>query len=835
MGEAVSRAGLNRVRVEWVAAAFGLLTGVTMVYVPYEFGTSIFRLIYPYIRLMGTSFMVGSAAMLVALLYPTWPAWIGGVGRALFMGTLTLYWWKATVLGGVVTGVIVYPVMGAFLLVESLPRWRTQGLFTGFLLTTALAFGAFILVDPSWLGPGFYPVYRPVARPMGVLFLVGGALLGVGWWRSHTRLERGAVGMLTLLFGQLAFVAGYRGTWTGMQLYFVMTLGGALMLFLRRPPETSSVGWRLFRGVALVSVLPILAVGALASVFAQRAIERELRDKARQAVETEIARLEQTVTMARFLLLSQARDPVLLAMLRARDAEALRSRLRLLEFQPGPFDAAWVLDGAGRPLPAPSLPSDDTGNNFAFRDYFQGGQTPGEVYLSRPFRGVNQMPMVAFSTPVVLGEGQLDVLVGGMALPRMGREQASASRDYRVEIFDRRGGELLRATNQGGVLSRAPVISILDGAALTGTEGITEAVDASGRRLLIAHAQVPGTPWSVSVTAPLRQAFAAVTRLSAIVVLIALAAGAVALLLSRWVGRDVAQRLTALRDGFAALGTLRLDQPVPTRGDDELAQLTEGFNEMAARIERTQKELREAIDSRDQFMSMASHELRTPLTPLKATIELLLRQCRSGQELSPERLHGTLERLRRQVDRLTRLIGDMLDVSRLRSGRFSLRRAPMDLGALSREVVDRIAHARGELTAPISLELPDTPLVGVWDEQRLDQVLTNLVENAVRYSRPDKPIHVRVRLLDGGVLLEVEDQGIGVPAENLPHLFEPFYRAQNASAHHAGGLGLGLAICREIVERHGGRIHAESQGPGQGTRFSVFIPGQDVTAQVAGT
>jgi hypothetical protein len=128
VGEAVSRADLNRVRVEWVAAAFGLLTGVTMVYVPYEFGTSIFRHIYPYIRLMGTSFVVGSATMLVALLYPTWPAWIRGVGRALFLGTLALYWWKATVLGGVVTGVIVYPVMAVLLLIESLPRWRTRGL-----------------------------------------------------------------------------------------------------------------------------------------------------------------------------------------------------------------------------------------------------------------------------------------------------------------------------------------------------------------------------------------------------------------------------------------------------------------------------------------------------------------------------------------------------------------------------------------------------------------------------------------------------------------------------------------------------------------------------------
>ena len=123
------------------------------------------------------------------------------------------------------------------------------------------------------------------------------------------------------------------------------------------------------------------------------------------------------------------------------------------------------------------------------------------------------------------------------------------------------------------------------------------------------------------------------------------------------------------------------------------------------------------------------------------------------------------------------------------------------------------------------MELPGEPILGVWDDQRLDQLLTNLVENAVRYSPPDRPIHVRVRPEPDGVHLEVEDQGIGVPAESLPSLFEPFFRAQNASEHHAGGLGLGLAICREIVERHGGRIHAESPGPGQGTRFCVFLPG----------
>jgi len=828
VAEEVSRGALNPVRVEWIAAAFGLLTGITMVYVPYEFGTSIFRLIYPHIRLLGTVFMAGSAAMLIALLYPAWPSWVGRLGRTFFLGALAVYWWGVTVLAGGITGTLIYPVMVAALIAEALPRWRTRGFFPEFLLATALGFGGFILMDPPLLGPSFYAAYRPVARPLGVLFLVGGGLLAVGLARREARLSRIAVGLLAFLFGQMGLVAGWRASWTGLVLYSLIALGCGFLLFQRRW-ETSTVGWRLFRGVALASVLPILAVGGLASVVAQKAIERELRDKARQAVAAEVAWLEQTASMARFVLLAQTRDPFLQSVLTQGDNRALRTRLELLRSQPGPFDAAWVLDDEGQSVRA-TEPGGVVGN-FTHRDYFQQGRTEGQVYLSRPFLSAKQKPMVVFASPVKLEEGRQAILVAGMSLLRLGREPTLASRDYHVEIFDRRNGELLRETDRGDMLSRAPILSIVDEPTLSIAEGFIEAVDLEGRRMLVAHAPVPDTPWTVAVTAPLRQAFAPVTRLSALVVFIALTAGAFALLLSRWVGRDVAQRLTALRDGFAALGTRTLDQGVPAQGDDELAELTSGFNEMAARIERTQKELREAISSRDQFLSMASHELRTPLTPLKATIELMMRQSQLPQGASPEKQRATLERLRRQVDRLTRLIGDMLDVSRMQSGRFSLRRATMDLSALAREVVDRIEHARSERTAPILLELPDPPLIGQWDDQRLDQLLTNLVENAVRYSPPDKPIHVRLRPEGDGVLMEVEDQGIGVPAESLSDLFEPFFRAQNAAEHHAGGLGLGLAICREIVERHQGTIRAASAGAGQGTRFSVSLPrsGSDVS------
>ncbi|WP_415835079.1 sensor histidine kinase, partial [Corallococcus soli] len=206
---------------------------------------------------------------------------------------------------------------------------------------------------------------------------------------------------------------------------------------------------------------------------------------------------------------------------------------------------------------------------------------------------------------------------------------------------------------------------------------------------------------------------------------------------------------------------------------------------MAARIDRTQKELREAIAIRDQFLSMASHELRTPLTPLKATLDLLIRQSESGQELNPERRRATFSRLNRQVDRLTRLIGDMLDVSRLQSGRFTLTVAPMDLGTLAHEVVERIGSARPERQGLVSLEVPSSPLMGRWDEQRLDQLLTNLVENALRYSPPETPVRVRVVEEPGGVRVIVEDRGIGIPQESLSQLFTPFYRARNAAEHYA--------------------------------------------------
>ncbi|MDY7229166.1 ATP-binding protein [Hyalangium rubrum] len=814
---------LERVRVEWAAATFGLLVGVTMVYVPYEFVISLYQIIYPHIRLLGAVFLVSSATMVAAMLYPDWPSWVGWLGRGAFLGAIAVYWWTVTILPRGMTGALLYPLMVAGLLGETLPRWRDRGLFLPFLASLALAFGGLMLLDPRYFGQALFAALQPVVLPVGLLYLGGGLLLFIALVRRWCGLVRLAVGVLGVLFVYLGFVLASSRSWAGMEIYLVIAAECLLALVLRRMPQPSGVRWRLFRGMAFASVLPILGLGAIVSVLAQKAIERELRGNARQAVAAEVAWLEQTASMARAMLLTHSEDPAFLAGVRAREPIVMQSRVAMLEHQPGLFDAAWLLDSTGDPL-VPSFRLGPVHANLAHRDYFQLVQRDGQPSLSLPYINAVGLPFVAFAVPVDADLLRRDVLAGGISLVRLGLQPTLASRSYHVQLFDQRDGSLLRDTEHGDVLTRAKVLSLVGEGALSTPEGMTEAFDPSGRRLLIAHGQVPGAPWTVAVTTPLREAFAPVTRLSALVVGIAVLAGAIALLLSQWVGRDVAQRLEVLRDGFTGLGTLPLDHPVPARGDDELAQLTSGFNEMAARIDRTQKELREAIAIRDQFLSIASHELRTPLTPLKATVDLLLRKADAGQGLDPEKQRATLERLRRQVERLTRLVNDMLDVARIQSGRFSLKPSPVDLCALAREVVDRTQHAQRDRSAPIQLTLATESLVGQWDEQRLDQLLTNLIENAVRYSPPDAPIQVRVRPEGSGALLEVEDRGIGIPPENLSHLFMPFYRAPNAAKHYAGGLGLGLSICREIVERHHGTLRATSAGVGQGTCFSAFLP-----------
>jgi PAS domain S-box-containing protein len=226
-----------------------------------------------------------------------------------------------------------------------------------------------------------------------------------------------------------------------------------------------------------------------------------------------------------------------------------------------------------------------------------------------------------------------------------------------------------------------------------------------------------------------------------------------------------------------------------------------------------------ALKIRDQFLSIASHELRTPLTSLIGYTHMLRRTATQGTG-NTERM---TEKITRQALRLNTLIDQLLDVSRLRQGQFTIERQPVNVAALVAQVVDEFRTTLPPDTKhPIEFSRPTVPIIVAGDTQRLEQVIVNLLSNAVKYSPQGGPVHVRVILTATEMLLQVEDQGIGIPADAQARLFEPFYRANNVGPM-ASGFGLGLHIVGEIVQRHGGRIEVEST-EGEGSTFRVVLP-----------
>lgn len=226
-------------------------------------------------------------------------------------------------------------------------------------------------------------------------------------------------------------------------------------------------------------------------------------------------------------------------------------------------------------------------------------------------------------------------------------------------------------------------------------------------------------------------------------------------------------------------------------------------------------ELRQAVKVRDEFLSIASHELRTPLTTLTLQVDGLIHLLSSTSGMS-ERLLSRARTLRRQADRLESLVSGLLDVSRVDPGQLQLQPENVDLARVAKDVVERLTPERG---SPISLQV-NGPVVGYWDPLRLDQVLTNLLSNALKYGQ-GKPIDVSVQASATEVILAVRDQGFGIAPADRARIFERFERA--VSERHFGGLGLGLWIVRQIVDAVHGTIVCDSR-PGAGSTFTVVLP-----------
>ncbi|HKQ76795.1 MAG TPA: ATP-binding protein [Blastocatellia bacterium] len=242
------------------------------------------------------------------------------------------------------------------------------------------------------------------------------------------------------------------------------------------------------------------------------------------------------------------------------------------------------------------------------------------------------------------------------------------------------------------------------------------------------------------------------------------------------------------------------------------------FVDITARV-MAEESLREADQRKDEFLAMLAHELRNPLAPILNAISILNRP-----NLSDEQFEWSKGVIERQVGHLTRLVDDLLDVSRITQGKIILRKENLDLTKMVRRALETSRPLIDARKHQLTVSLPSETVRLRGDIMRLAQVLSNLLNNAAKYTDEGGAIWLTAEHVGDDVVLRVKDNGMGIPVEELPYVFDLFIQAGRSLDRAQGGLGIGLTLARSIVELHGGRIEALSEGPGQGSEFVIYLP-----------
>ncbi len=292
--------------------------------------------------------------------------------------------------------------------------------------------------------------------------------------------------------------------------------------------------------------------------------------------------------------------------------------------------------------------------------------------------------------------------------------------------------------------------------------------------------------------------------------------GSIALLLSLVLAFVIARWVAdPLQNLVAAARTVPADaaQPVETRGPQEVQELTRTFNAMVGRVQSSQKSQRD-------FVANVSHELKTPLTSIQGFSQAIL----DGTADTPEALHQAAEVIYNEAGRMHRMALDLLDLARLEAGTADLKMSPVDMKALLNGVMEKFTPMASRSAVNLKLDLASDLPIFMGDGDRLAQVFTNLVDNALKFTPRNGTVTLRAVPDKGEVQVSVSDTGRGISAEAIPHIFDRFYQADSSRAGgEKHGAGLGLAIVQEIVAAHGGRISVHST-EGRGTAFIVHLP-----------
>ena len=334
-----------------------------------------------------------------------------------------------------------------------------------------------------------------------------------------------------------------------------------------------------------------------------------------------------------------------------------------------------------------------------------------------------------------------------------------------------------------------------------------------------------GQPYAIEVTLSNPYTFRAqaLSNVTGLLAAIALFALGLSVVTASVLARRFTTPLRRLTEASRALAEGDLSQRVSAAevgaGSVELAELATQFNTMADRVEESVEMIRRDRDRSRDFLADVSHELRTPIAALRTFNELLKGQAGDDAEARVE----FLESGGQQIDRLDWLATNLLELSKLDSGLVLLELRPDDLRAAVEDAVEQAEGAAQKRGITLRLHLPDRPVRIRHDPQRIGQVVTNLVLNSIKFTRRGGSVDVSLEATDAGARIDVIDTGVGIDAEELPHIFERFYRGSQANEARGSGSGLGLAIVRSIVDMHGGAIAVESR-VGAGSRFIVTLP-----------
>ena len=273
-------------------------------------------------------------------------------------------------------------------------------------------------------------------------------------------------------------------------------------------------------------------------------------------------------------------------------------------------------------------------------------------------------------------------------------------------------------------------------------------------------------------------------------------------------------------EAFATLGNVTaLERPVHplTMVSATRAALRARARQYAARAALQDRE--QDVRRRDEFLALLGHELRNPLGALRNAATVVSRRSSAVPGLD-----RPLAMIDRQLRHLTQLVDDLLDVARVTSGKIALKQAPVDLAAAARAMADEMGKASRERRLQINLHVPGAPVVVMADPVRLDQIVNNLFTNALKYTPADGRIDVTVGVEGGEAVLRVADTGVGLSADVLPTVFEPFTQATRTLDRSQGGIGLGLSVVRALARLHGGDVAVTSEGLGRGSEFVVRLP-----------